>query len=257
MLRSSSNEDAPVLPIALIHGLIGGFDDERLLSGFAPRRTITPDLLGYGLRADAGADRIDLAAQLAELERVLDLSDADRVHLVGHSVGGVIAMLFAASRPDRVASLVSVEGNFSLADAFWSSSFARLSPDEAERVLTEETADPAAWLHRANVRVDSYTLDLAARWLDFQPAATVQAMAASVVEVTGDGAYVETLRTVFARTPVHLLAGELSRNGWDVPEWAQTAAASFTVLPGGHLMMADRPELFAQTINGLIAAADA
>jgi lipase len=59
--------------------------------------------------------------------------------------------------------------------------------------------------------------------MNFQPAATVQAMAASVVDVTGESTYADTLRWVFARKPVHLLAGKLSRGGWDVPDglWPQ------------------------------------
>jgi pimeloyl-ACP methyl ester carboxylesterase len=40
-------------------------------------------------------------------------------------VGGVVAYLFALRHPERVMGLVSVEGNFSLKDAFWSSSVAR------------------------------------------------------------------------------------------------------------------------------------
>lgn len=38
---------------------------------------------------------------------------------VGHSVGGAIAMLCAHTYPDHVRRIVNVEGNFTLADAFW------------------------------------------------------------------------------------------------------------------------------------------
>jgi lipase len=253
---ASSHADARLLPVVLIHGLVGAFDDERVLNALSSRQAIAPDLLGYGRKADFSG-RIDLVSQTAELGRVLDGAGIRVAHLVGHSVGGAIAMLFAADHPSRVASIVSVEGNFSLADAFWSASFARLSPEEAERALAADVAAPAAWLNRADVLVSPHTLALADRWLSFQPATTVQAMAASVVEVTGKPAYTETLRAVFARKPVHLVSGELSRDGWDVPPWALDAAASFTALPGGHLMMADNPELFARAVNRLLSSEDA
>ena len=243
------------LPVVLIHGLLGALDDERVLKALQPRQAVAPDLLGYGRNADF-CGRIDLTAQTAELERVLDRAAVPVAHLVGHSVGGVIAMLFAAEHPSRVASVVSVEGNFSLADAFWSATFARLPPEEAERVLAADVSAPGDWLSRANVVVNADTLDLAKRWLSFQPATTVQAMAASVVEVTSVPSYTETLRSVFARKPVHLVCGELSRDGWDVPAWALDAAASFTTLPGGHLMMADHPDRFARAVDSLVSSED-
>jgi lipase len=242
-----------MLPVVLIHGLIGSLDDDRLVAGLAPRVVLAPELLGYGSHREVGPECIDLGAQVAELERTLDDAGVSRVRVVGHSVGGVVAVLFAARSPERVASIVCVEGNFTLADAFWSANFARLAPAEAERVLAEERADPAAWLRKASVEPDARTLGLAAHWLAFQPASTVQAMAASVVEVTGDPSYERTLRDVFAATPVHLVAGELSRQGWDVPEWAIAAARSMTVIPGGHLMMADHTARFTETIARLTA----
>ena len=242
-----------MLPVALIHGLIGSLDDEMLVAGLAPRVVLAPDLLGYGNRAEVAREQIDLDAQVGELMRILDAEGATRAHLVGHSVGGVVALLFAARNPERIASVINVEGNFTLVDAFWSANFARLPPDEAERVLAEDSADLAGWLRRASVEPDARTLKLAERWLSFQPPSTVQAMAASVVEVTGDSSYSQTLREVFAITPVHLVAGELSRDAWDVPQWAMAAARSMTLLPGGHLMMADHTARFSQTINELIA----
>jgi lipase len=178
----------------------------------------------------------------------------ERVHLVGHSVGGVVAALFADRHPRHVASLVSVEGNFSLADAFWSAKLAGMTADEVELLLARHRDDPANWLRRAGVTPDERLLGLARYWLAHQPASTVHAMAGAVVDTTGRPAYEETLRGVFARTPVHLVAGERSRDGWEVPEWALNAASSLTIIPGtGHLMMAEQPERFAETIDLLLA----
>ncbi|WP_428942794.1 alpha/beta fold hydrolase [Xanthomonas oryzae] len=43
-----------------------------------------------------------------------------KVHLVGHSVGGAVSALVCSLYPELVASFTSVEGNFTLKDAFWS-----------------------------------------------------------------------------------------------------------------------------------------
>jgi lipase len=58
---------------------------------------------------------------------------------------------------------------------------------------------------------------------------------------------------VFAHTPVHLVSGERSRHGWNVPGWALAAARSYIELPGvGHTMMFERPEAFGNALVDII-----
>jgi pimeloyl-ACP methyl ester carboxylesterase len=84
---------------------------------FAPGRALAPDLLGYGAQRQVPVEAIDLPAQVEHLYRVLEEQlPGEAVHLVGHSVGGAVAMLFAQVHGERVRSLVSVEGNFSLCE---------------------------------------------------------------------------------------------------------------------------------------------
>jgi pimeloyl-ACP methyl ester carboxylesterase len=65
-------------------------------------------------------------------------------HLVAHSIGAVYAFELADARPDLVESVTSVEGNFSLDDAFWSRSIAELEADEARRRVLALLGDPRA-----------------------------------------------------------------------------------------------------------------
>jgi pimeloyl-ACP methyl ester carboxylesterase len=250
--------DRAPLPVVFVHGLIGTLDDEELLEHFSPRQVLAPDLLGYGKHAGASPERIDLNGQADHVRRVIDVAGAERVHLVGHSVGGVVAALVAHRHPHRVASLVSVEGNFTLSDAFWSAKVARMTADEVERMLNETSTDPARWLRDAGVLPDERRLALAQRWLWHQPASTVQAMARAVVDTTSGRAYERILRAVFERTPMYLVAGERSRAGWNVPAWALSSARGLTVIPRtGHLMMAEDPPRFAETIGLLLADTEA
>ena len=125
-----------------------------------------------------GLPLIDLPAQVAHLYQVIEAQfPGEAVHLVGHSVGGAVAMLFAQAHGERVCSLVSVQGNFSLDDAFWSAAVARMSAREAEAMLAGFRADPAGWLASAGVAVDARSLGIAERWLAQQPAGTLQVMA--------------------------------------------------------------------------------
>jgi len=70
-----------------------------------------PDWRGYGLTEWAKADCYWFPDYLADLDFILDAIHGDQpVNLVGHSLGGNVAALYAGSRPERVARLVNLEG---------------------------------------------------------------------------------------------------------------------------------------------------
>lgn len=231
--------------IVLIHGLIGTLRD--LVPVFADHgvRSYAPDLLGYGALSQVNPEKINLDQQVIHLADWMDKIGLEHAHLVGHSVGGAVAMLFAEAYPSRVASIVSVEGNFSLSDAFWSAGVAGMSATDAEAMMTGFQDDLAAWLARSGIQADPCHLATAKTLLWNQPASTVQATARSVVEITGKPDYLRTVQAVFAgKIPVHLLAGERSVAGWNVPEWAREQAETKIIIPGGHLMMFEAQERF-------------
>lgn len=241
----------PHYPYLLIHGLIGSLSDLVPLFAAHGRQAHAPDLLGYGRLQDAEPSCITLDGQVAHLAQWLLAHDIERVHLVGHSVGGAIAMLFAAAHPERVVSLVSVEGNFSLADAFWSANVAQMQAPEADAMLAQFRQKPEEWLARSGISASASHLDTAARLLANQPASTLQATARSVVEVTRRPEYLATVRALFeGPLAIHLIAGRRSKDSWDVPGWALEHAASVSYLPGGHLMMVEDPQRFVAALTG-------
>lgn len=74
-------------------------------------QVIAPDWRGYGLTDRAPADCYWFPDYLADLDAVLDALLPDGpVDLVGHSMGGNIAALYAGVRPQRVRTLVNLEG---------------------------------------------------------------------------------------------------------------------------------------------------
>lgn len=74
-------------------------------------RLVIIDRPGFG--SSSPVDRVDFAtdAELVVeiLDRATELWGVDRVHLVGHSYGGVISLLVAATRPAALASLTVIE----------------------------------------------------------------------------------------------------------------------------------------------------
>jgi pimeloyl-ACP methyl ester carboxylesterase len=95
--------------VLFIHGILGSqrqwshlvdeLDDDH--------RVVVPDLFGHGDSAKPTGD-YSLGAHAATLRDLLDRLGIERVTLVGHSLGGGIAMQFYYLFPERVDRLVLV-----------------------------------------------------------------------------------------------------------------------------------------------------
>lgn len=92
-------------PVVAVHGLGGS---GRYWQGLADEigdrhRVLAPDLAGFG-RSDAPAGDHDRAGHLADLDAVVEeLGDGGRVVVAGHSLGGVLAALWASANPGHAA----------------------------------------------------------------------------------------------------------------------------------------------------------
>lgn len=99
----------PSLPLVMLHGFTGHRDDfigEMDVFG-AQRRVIAADLRGHGDSENAEGQRGWCFEQLvADLAALLDTLEIDRIDLLGHSVGGFVALRFALAHPERVNSLI-------------------------------------------------------------------------------------------------------------------------------------------------------
>ncbi|EWT02641.1 hydrolase [Intrasporangium oryzae NRRL B-24470] len=95
--------------ILFIHGLLGSHENwTHLVDKLDDRhRVVIPDLFGHGASAKPVGD-YSLGAHAAVLRDLIDLLGIDRVTLVGHSLGGGIAMQFCYLFPQRVERLVLV-----------------------------------------------------------------------------------------------------------------------------------------------------
>lgn len=108
--------DLPLL--VLVHGWmdVGAsyqFMVDALSDAFVQgRRIVAPDWRGFGLtRPPVPADHYVFADYLADLDQLIDhLSPNEPIDLVGHSMGGNVAMLYAGVRASRVRRLVNLEG---------------------------------------------------------------------------------------------------------------------------------------------------
>ena len=239
-------------PIVFVHGLFGSFGAPETFRVLAPAPCSAPDLDGYG--ASTNRPAITLAGQVEALRAHIDRHHpGQRVHLVGHSIGAVYAFAFADVEPDMVTSVTSVEGNFTLADAFWSRSIAALDEEHARQAIVERLSDPVAFLAGDHIPPTDRHLTQATAALAYQPWRTIWESAIAIVEATSSPDYLALVRRVFDRTDVFLLAGERSASAWHVPNWArQGATASATVEGVGHMMMLERPVQVGRAIGRFV-----
>jgi len=74
-------------------------------------RVIAPDWRGFGLSEWAKTNGYWFPDYFADLDRLLDHFQPDApATLIGHSMGGNVAAMYAGIRPERVAKLVNLEG---------------------------------------------------------------------------------------------------------------------------------------------------
>src|SRR5206468_1580046 len=122
-----------------------------------------------------------------------------------------VMMLAAERAPELVRGLISVEGNFTLKDAFWCARIAAMLDADWAAEYGAMEDDPAAWLERSGIEASDQRIAWARGILSNQPCETIQAMARSVVSVTGAPAYLDGVRRVLGSgVPLYLLGGELS-----------------------------------------------
>ena len=104
---AGAGEDGDV--ILLVHGYGGDRNSWLFLQEplAAKYRVYALDLPGHGTSAkDVGDGTLDVLADA--VTGVLDALGAGRAHLVGHSMGGAVALAVAAGDPGRIASLTLI-----------------------------------------------------------------------------------------------------------------------------------------------------
>ena len=106
-------------PLVLLHGWMDvGASWQFVVDALAEERfVIAPDWRGFGLTEGGGVDNYWMPDYLADLDWLLDhyvgqagAPESVAVDLVGHSMGGNVAMHYAGVRPQRIRRLVNLEG---------------------------------------------------------------------------------------------------------------------------------------------------
>jgi pimeloyl-ACP methyl ester carboxylesterase len=250
-LREIGSRDGA--PVVWIHGLgESGLCFEGILAHprLQGRRHLVPDLPGYG-RSPAGNPPRDFAGVTDHLAAWLGARGEPAADLVGHSLGGVLALILAERHPARVRRVVDVEGNKSPADCVYSGRALAWSPQDFAR---EGFDLLRAALRRAAVG-DPAVLGYL-RSLAMTDPGTFWRHAAELVQVSGT----ETLaaRLVALKVPAHYIAGSPGGASERSLALLETAGCATTrVAPSGHWPFIDQPGGFAEVLGTILDAGHA
>jgi pimeloyl-ACP methyl ester carboxylesterase len=96
-------------PLIILHGLLGSSDNWRAISKrLSPSYKIySVDLRNHGQSPHSSI--MTYPAMAEDVRELLEIEKISECHLVGHSLGGKVAMHFATSHPDLVSKLVIVD----------------------------------------------------------------------------------------------------------------------------------------------------
>lgn len=205
-------------------------------------RAVAWDMPGYGDSPPLA--EMTFPALAGSLRVLMDHLDTGRAHLVGHSIGGMVAQEFIAAHPDHVASLVlsGTSPAFGPRDGPWQQQFLtrRLNPLKDGKAPADFAADVVAELVGDDPQPEG--VEAAVSCMRRVKPDTYRAALSCLV--TFDGR--DKLAAIAA--PTLLLAGEkdtnappetMARMGEKIP------GAQYRCLPGaGHLANLERPDAF-------------
>ncbi len=262
VLELSEGGGADELPVVCLHGWL---DQAAAWSGVArgrPGRWLGLDQRGHGQSGHVGqGGYYHFPDYTRDLDRLVGALGG-RVRLVGHSMGGTVACMYAGARPEAVERLVIVEGLGALEQSD-PSYLSRLrqhldqtrSPPAPLRLKSPEQAaskllqrNPGLDPDHARLLVEHGTVtdERGLRW-SFDPLHLTRAPYPFREELFG-----EFLREIAA--PTLIVWAEQS---WYPAEIQARRAAMIrearqVVLPGGHMLPYTSPERLGEVIEGFL-----
>lgn len=279
-LRTWGTPRAGQPPLVMVHGWMDvSASFQFVVDALAQdRHIVAPDWRGYGLTDASRSDCYWFADYLADLDAIIDHVSPDQpVDLLGHSMGGNVAMVYSGVRPERVRKLINLEG-FGMPAARPAQAPGRLARwmDELKALHRGDTtlrpypsADGVAGrLMKTNPRLSQDKADwLARHW--------ARENANGQWEILGDPAHkltnpqlsrVEEVLETYRRITAPVLAVEASDNSMEKWWKGQYTLAEYHerlkavpslqiahVADAGHMLHHDQPEAVADLVTGFLA----
>jgi pimeloyl-ACP methyl ester carboxylesterase len=230
-------------PVVFLHGFGSTKED---YADFADRPFLAYDAPGCGETTCADLSAVSIPFLVNTAEEVLRQAGIARFHLVGHSMGGLTALLLAHRNPARVLSFVDIEGNLAPEDCFLS-----------RQIVTHANDDPAGFLAEFAQRMRRSPSAASALYASSLPykvrAGAVRGIFESMVHLSDHG----DLLSGFLALPfprMFLYGEENSRLSY-LPTLAANGVELAQIPRSGHFPMYSNPVAMWERIAGFHASA--
>ena len=195
---------------------------------------VAPDLPGFGESLAPAAYGFSMEAQAQVMLDFMESLGIEEFHLVAHSMGGLVAMEMVRLAPERVRGLISLEGNLTGADCFFTRGIVALPYEGFERF------GRADFVRRLQ-KLAQETPPMAEYVESFRGTATV-ALYESARHTVSHSA--KGLIERFSATPgASYVYGERNRGRYDTEALLVARGVPVYYIPNsGHFMAFDNPE---------------
>jgi pimeloyl-ACP methyl ester carboxylesterase len=227
-------------PLVLLHGIGSNSRSwhRQLAELSSDFKVIAWDAPGYGRSSDPEG-KPSMAYYARRLRELLDELGIDRIHLLGHSAGGVVAQEFYRSYPERVSKLI-------LADTTFIGSKDKL--EQRLRMIHGMTPSELALERAPKLLSHSAPPDLLEEAISIMSEVRAAGYEFAAIALAGCDTR-EVLRNL--RVPTRLIWGvedEVTPMWKEVPDGARLAVIPFA----GHLCYVEQPELFNTIVRGFL-----
>jgi esterase len=233
-------------PVLLLHGLFGSaMNWRRIARGLAHRhRVLSVDLRNHG--ASPWASTMSYAEMAADVAALIDRLDFDRPGLIGHSMGGKVAMTLALTQPNAIGPLVVADiAPVSYGDRFSSFTDAMRGVDALHATSREEIRRSLLQTIPEDRTVGFLMTNLVRKGEQFDWRINLAALSAAVGDI---GAFPNMLEGRTFDGPMTLIRGANSDYVSDDDQplvRGYFPRARFVTIPdAGHWLHADQPEAF-------------
>lgn len=273
-------EPAPhKIPLVMVHGwmdvaasyqfVVDAFQQDHYI--------IAPDWRGFGKTESGDVDNFWFPDYLADLDFLLDhFAQGQEIHLVGHSLGGNVAMIYAGIRPQRIRRLVNLEGFGMPATrpeqapgryAKWMDDLQHLHRGELEMRAYDTIDGVARRLMKTNPRLGQDKANwLAQHWAAQDADGKWRILGHAAHKVASAHLYqVEETLALYRKLSMPVLCVEASDNSMDFwwkgkytlaqyhERLKQVPSAEIALIAdAGHMLHHDQPEVLARLIERFI-----
>jgi pimeloyl-ACP methyl ester carboxylesterase len=180
---AAARRDGTGEPLVFLHGFGSTKEDYADViqqPGLADRPVLACDAPGCGATTCSDLSAVNGTFLVRTARGVLDAEQIGRLHLVGHSIGGLTGLLLADADPTRVGSFTDIEGNLAPEDRFLS-----------RQIIDHHHPDPHGFLDEFVERVWTSRVTGSALYASALPhkvrAGVIRAIFTSMVDLSDHG----------------------------------------------------------------------